>query len=89
MSARLMSCLGVTGTPFSDRMPLAGRVSMRTAARVSPTSGSVKPKSAAVRVIGVSSVPVSFLSVPAGGSFTGLTLSVSVAVDEAVPSLTV
>ena len=45
MSATLMTWPAFTATPPSSRLPWAGRVSMRTAARVSPVSTSVKPKS--------------------------------------------
>ena len=43
-------CPAVTATPKNVRLPAAGSVSMRTALKESPASGSLKPKSATVKV---------------------------------------
>ena len=45
MSAALTTLPATRRTPFSSRLPAAGRVSMRTSASTWPASASVKPKS--------------------------------------------
>ena len=67
MSAALMLCPAETATPDSVRLPAPGRVVIFTASR--PLAGvslvSLKAKSAAVKVYGVSSAVVTVLSAPA------------------------
>ena len=82
ISAALTSVPAVTGVPFSSSVPLAGRVSMRTALRVWPASASVNAKSAGVSATGVSSGVVTVRSALSGGVLVP-TLTVTVAVSVA------
>src|SRR3984893_15423584 len=82
MSAMLMNCPAVTATPPSVSVPEAevGIVGISTAAKLLAglSLGSVKPKLAAAKVKAVSSLVVTVLLVPAGASFTEVTLMVMV-----------
>ena len=64
---------------MSVSWPCAGVLSMRTANRLWPASGSLKPKLAALKVCWLSSASVTTASVPAGGVL-GPTFTVRVAV---------
>ena len=89
MSATLITWPAVTGTPLSRRLPLAGSVSMRTAARLWPASASLKKKFDWASVTVVSSVPATTALALFGGVFEPtLTVSVALAVPP-LPSLTV
>ena len=81
-----VSCAAVTSEPALKaapdrvRVPAAGRLLILTAARAfaAASSGSVKPKSAAVSVRGVSSLIVMVALVPAGASLTEATFTLKV-----------
>ena len=83
MLATLMLWPAVTATPDSVRLPAPGSVVIVTAlsALAGLSFGSVKPKSAAVKVYCVSSSVVTVLLVPAGASLTAVTLTVIVLAD--------
>ena len=80
MLAKLMLWPAVTGTPLRVKLPLAGKVVMLTAWKLLAglSFGSVKPKSAALKLRAVSSKVVSVALVPAGASLTAVTLKVMV-----------
>ena len=63
--------------PGTVRLPFAGRVTIVTPARLSPST-STKPKSAAPKAWVVSSATVTVVSVASGASFTGATSTVIV-----------
>ena len=83
MLATLMLWPAVTATPDNVKLPAPGTVVIVTAlsALAGLSFGSVKPKSAAANVYGVSSPVVTVLSVPAGASLTDVTSMVSVLAD--------
>ena len=72
----------LTGTPLSANVPAAGNVLIFTASRMfaGVSFGSAKPKSVAANEYAVSSSVVTVLSVPAGMSLTGFTVTLTVAV---------
>ena len=77
MSAAEITWPVVTATPPSSKLPLAGKVSMRTFARACAASGSVKAKSAVTSVSGVSS-GVARVALALSGALLAPTLTVSV-----------
>ena len=86
--AAVTICPAVTAIPLSSTVPSTGRVLMRTRASGSPST-SLNGKSDVVKVKSVSSAVVTVRLPPVGASFTGVTLTVCVAVVlKAVPSLT-
>ena len=78
ISAAEMNWPLVTLTPFRVNFPAVGRLLMRTACNwlAGESYGSVKPKSAFVKTYAEPSTVVTVLSVPAGASLTGMTLTV-------------
>jgi len=72
MSVAEISSPAVTAAPESVSVPFVGIVLMMTERRLSPSMGSLKPKSALVIVRGVSSSVVSVLSAPLGSSLMGV-----------------
>ncbi len=82
MSATAMNWPAVTAVPFSFSVPAPGNVVMftRLNALAGISSGSVNPKSPVANVYAVSSAVVTVVSVPSGGSFTGVTGIVTVPV---------
>ena len=70
----------VTATPESVKLPAPGKavILMLSSTLTGESLGSVKPKSAAVKVYAVSSSVVTVLLVPIGASFTDVTFTVIV-----------
>ena len=71
MLAAGITCPTVTAVPFKVRVPAPGKDAMMTDCSVlaGVSLGSVKPKSAALKVCVASSLRVMVLSAPAGASF--------------------
>ena len=82
--AAVIICPAVIATPESLNIPVLGRVVIFTLAKAlaGESFGSLKPKSATVKLTAVSSSVVMVLSVPAGASFTELMVMVTVEVFE-------
>ena len=78
-------------TPLNSIAPAVGKLVITTDCSVLAglSSGSVKPKSAAVKTRAVSSVAVSVAFVPAGASLTAVTVMVLVSVSLKAPPLPV
>ena len=76
-----MMSLVATGLPFNVNVPLIGKLSIRTAFNVCNASGSIKAKSAVVKVSVVSSSVVLVMSALLGGLLVP-TLTISVAVSK-------
>ena len=74
-------------SPFRRSEPAAGSVAMRTPASAWPSTGSLKPKSAATSTRGPSSTSTRVPLVPVGAVLTGRTVSVTTfSPDQAWPS---
>src|SRR5436305_998209 len=84
MSTALTNWLAVTAAPLSVREPWTGRVLTFTASRLfaGVSLGSVKPKAAALKTYGVSSLVVTVLFAPIGASLTAVTVILLLAVAE-------
>ena len=78
ISATAMTWPAVTATPERVRLPALGKVSIRTALKLSPASTSLNPKFAVVSVCDVSSLIVIVASAPVGASLTFVRLIVKV-----------
>ncbi len=77
-SAVVITWPAVTAVPDRVSVPAVGSVSIRTALKLSPASTSLNPKFAVVKVWVVSSLMVTVALVPAGASFTLVTVIVKV-----------
>src|SRR5438128_1492594 len=79
-----MNWLATTAAPLKVSVPCAGKLLILTASRlfVGVSFGSVKPKAAALKTYGVSSLVVTVLLNPIGASLTAVTVILLLAVAE-------